>query len=707
MRPEKFINRELSWLEFNARVLEEASDKSNPLFECLKFISIFSSNLDEFFMVRVATVKDRINIGIKKTDASGLTPDQQMERISIRAHELVNIQNNLFNKRILKELQSNGLKILKRNQLTKEQEEFLEGYYINYVYPVLTPMAFDSSRPFPHILNKSLNIGVLVQDKEDEKGHFFAAVQIPSVLPRIVKLPVESGEENYIMLEEIVKMHINRLFAGNEILCAYPFRITRNADIDFKEEEAESVLLEIEKRIKKRRWGAAVRLEVAHNIDQRLLVILKEELELEDKDIYYSRGPLDLTFLMKLSSMVDYEHLKYPVYVPNVPLDLLNEEEDNIFEIIKKKDVFLHHPYESFEPVIRFVQEAAHDPAVLAIKQTLYRVSGDSPIIKALAQAADNGKQVTVLVELKARFDEEKNIQWAKRLELAGCHVIYGLVGLKTHCKITLVVRKEESGIKRYVHMGTGNYNDITAKIYTDMGLFTCNEYIGADASALFNMLTGYSEPPGWYKIATAPIGLREKFLELIKNETSHALDGQKAGIIAKMNSLVDTEIIMALYEASRAGVTIDLIIRGICCLKPGIPYVSENISVRSIVGRFLEHSRIYYFYNNGREDLFLSSADWMPRNLDHRVETMFPIENRNIKERILGKLHIELEDNVKARVLMPEGNYKKQKKRGNKLLNSQEYFCVEAENAGLKQRRKKGSEAIIIPITGIDKLNN
>ncbi|MGB4439431.1 MAG: polyphosphate kinase 1, partial [Sedimentibacter sp.] len=504
--------------------------------------------------------------------------------------------------------------------------------------------------------------------------------QVPSVLPRIVKLPDEDdGNKSFIFLEKIIIMFLNNLFGGQEIICAYPYRITRNADLEYDEDDAEDLLEEIKKSLKKRQWGMAIRLEVDYSMDGNLLEILKSSLNIYDKDIYYIRGPLDLTCFMKLTSMEGYDELKYVPYEPQIPQDLLGYED--IFEAIKEKDIFLTHPYESFDSVVEFVNHASVDPDVLAIKQTLYRVSGDSPIVKALAQAAEKGKQVMVLLEVKARFDEENNIQWAKKLEQAGCHVLYGLVGLKIHCKITLVVRREDDGIKRYVHMGTGNYNDITANIYSDMGLFTCNEYYGADASALFNMLSGYSDTPTWFKFEVAPIGMRSRLLELIENEKQNALQGKKTHIIAKMNSLVDPEIIIKLYEASNAGVEINLIVRGICCLRPGLDGMSKNISVISIVGRFLEHSRIYYFYNDENKDLFLSSADWMPRNLNKRVELLFPVENSDIKERIFNILNIELNNTVKARISDSNGIYKKIDKRGKKIIDSQDYFCNLAVN--------------------------
>ncbi|MTI70869.1 MAG: RNA degradosome polyphosphate kinase [Firmicutes bacterium] len=667
---EYFINRELSWLEFNDRVLNESIDIDNPLFERLKFLAIVSSNLDEFFSVRVASLKDQVNAGYDKKDPAGLTPKRQLKEISKRVHTMVN-EEYLYLNRLFPELRKNNIKILKINEVDKEDILYLEKYFQREVYPVLTPMAVDSSRPFPLILNKSLNIGLLLKDEEEE-GNIFATVQIPSILPRLVKLENKDDNERFILLEDVVNIFIDKLFLGKNVLCSYPYRITRNADLTIHEEEAEDLLIEIEKSIKKRKWGEAIRLEVDNNMDDRLVEVLRKALEIHRGEIYYIDGPIDLTFIFKLVSKNTKKKLTYNKFMAHTPKYLTKTKD--IFKEITKGDILLHHPYESFKPVVDFIKKSAHDENVLAIKQTLYRVSGDSPIVNALAKAAELGKQVTVLVELKARFDEENNIIWAKRLEKAGCHVIYGLLGLKTHSKITLVVRKEEDRIKRYVHLSTGNYNDITAKLYTDIGLFTCNEYFGADASAVFNMLSGYSEPPELYRFYVAPLNLRERFYELIENEIENAKKGHKALIIAKMNSLVDPDIIKMLYKASSNGVRIELIVRGICCLRPGIKNVSDNITVRSIVGRFLEHSRIYYFYNDGREDIYLSSADWMQRNLNRRVELLFPIEDKKVKKRIIDIFSITLNDTVKTRIQKTDGKYKRfESERFS--LNSQEFF--------------------------------
>ncbi|WP_084281362.1 RNA degradosome polyphosphate kinase [Alkaliphilus transvaalensis] len=666
-----YINRELSWLEFNDRVLQEAKDTNNPLFERLKFLMIVSSNLDEFFMVRIASLKDQVNAGYDRPDPSGLTPKEQLNKISDRVHRMVYEQYNALRRGILPKLKKRGIILLNTKSLSEGQKGQLRNYFLEKVYPVLTPIALEQGRPFPLILNRSLNLGVLLQ-KDGSKDVIFATVQVPSVLPRLIPLIEEEGKLAYILLEDVIKLNIHQLFEGYKIISVGSYRITRNADLTIEEEEAEDLLIEIEKSLQKRKWGTAVRLEVDYRGDKRLVEILRSALEIHYKDIFFIWGPIDLRFLGKIYQLNGFEDLKYQQYRPYTPKAL---EKKDIFRAISKEDILLHHPYESFEPVITFVQKAAKDPKVLAIKQTLYRVSGDSPIIKALADAAKKGKQVTVLVELKARFDEEVNIVWAKKLEQAGCHVIYGLVGLKTHCKMTLVVRQESEGIKRYLHLGTGNYNDITAKIYTDMGLFTSNKSLVRDATAIFNMLSGCLNPPKLEKTAIAPINLRAQFLELIKREITHVKEGNRGKIIAKMNSLVDKEIIKALYQASIEGVEIHLIVRGICCLRPSIPQISENIKVRSIVGRFLEHSRIYYFYNNGEEEVYMSSADLMPRNLDRRIEVLFPIEDFKIKKRIINILFIELMDNVKARILDHEGVYHKIDRRGKKLINSQDYF--------------------------------
>jgi len=682
LKPEYYENRELSWLGFDERILGEARDKSNPIFERLKFLSITASNLDEFFMVRVASLKDMVNAEYTKKDISGMTPQQQLDAIHDRVHSLVNVQYSTWQRSLQPGLRQCGLQVIEHHEeLNEEQARYVDHYFLENVYPVLTPMAVDSSRPFPLIVNKTLNLGALLQKKSEAREELeFATVQVPSVLPRIIQIP---AAENYrisvILLEEVIERNMRQLFLSYDVLCVHPYRIMRNADLSIDEDDASDLLKEIQKQLKRRQWGEVIRLEVEEQIDKRLLKILKKEFAIKEDSIYRIAGPLDLTFLMKMYGLKGFEEYKEPKYIPQPVPELVGKTD--IFEEIRKGDILLHHPYQTFDPVVDFVKKAARDSRVLAIKQTLYRVSGNSPIIAALAQAAENGKQVSVLVELKARFDEEHNIAWAKMLERAGCHVIYGLVGLKTHSKITLVVRSEEDGIRRYVHLGTGNYNDSTAKLYTDMGLLTCSESIGEDATAVFNMLSGYSEPPSWNKLSLAPLWLRNRFLTMIQRETEHARNGKPAHIVAKMNSLCDEGLIQALYEASAAGVKIELIVRGICCLKVGIPGVSENISVRSIVGTFLEHSRIYYFLNAGQEEVYLSSADWMPRNLDRRVEILFPIENERLKKEVLHVLEIQLQDTIKAQVKQADGSYEKVDRRGKAALCAQQYFMEYAKN--------------------------
>lgn len=687
MKAEYFENRELSWIGFNERILGEARDKGNPLFERLKFLSITASNLDEFFMVRVASLKDMVNAEYSKKDFSGMTPEQQLNAIHDRVHAFVSTQYSTWQRSLLPGLRQCGLQVIgEHEELTPEQARYVDQYFVENIYPVLTPMAVDSSRPFPLIVNKTLNLGALLKKKNEEDAEpEFATVQVPAVLSRILEIPAaQKGVKSVILLEEMIARNMSQLFLSYDVLCVHPYRIMRNADLTIDEDEASDLLKEIQKQLKKRQWGEVIRLEVDEKMDKRLLKILKREFEIKEDSIYRTSGPLDLTFLMKMYGLKGFDAYKEPRHKPQ-PVPELTGKED-IFEEIRSRDILLHHPYQTFDPVVDFVKKAARDPQVLAIKQTLYRVSGNSPIIAALAQAAENGKQVSVLVELKARFDEEHNIAWAKMLERAGCHVIYGLVGLKTHSKITLVVRREEDGIRRYVHLGTGNYNDSTAKLYTDMGLLTCSESIGEDATAVFNMLSGYSEPASWNKLSLAPLWLRDRFLTMIQRETAYARNKEPAHIVAKMNSLCDPGLIAALYEASAAGVKIELIIRGICSLKVGIEGISENISVRSIVGSFLEHSRIYYFLNGGQEEVYLASADWMPRNLDRRVEILFPIENDQLKKEVKHVLKIQLQDTMKAQIKQPDGTYEKVDRRGKPALCAQEYFTEYAVNLNKSQ---------------------
>ena len=694
--PEHYENRELSWLKFNGRVLNEARDKEIPLLERLKFTGITSSNLDEFFMVRVASLKDMVHAGYKKKDIAGMTASEQLDAINTATRALVDMQYSTYNRSLLPKLKNRNIVILDAYEdLSEEQAAFADAYFMETVYPVLTPMALDASRPFPLIRNKTLNIGALIKRKGAEKEIEFATVQVPSVLPRIVEIPsAQEDGRTFLLLEQMIERNLSKLFLNYKVVCAHPYLIMRNADLPIDEDEAADLLKEIQKQLKKRQWGEVIRLEVEDRMDEKLLSILKKELHVADADVFEINGPLDLTFLMKLYGLKGCDDLRYKPYTPQRVPQI--EPGGDIFAAIRGGDILMHHPYQTFDPVVEFIRRASIDPDVLAIKQTLYRVSGNSPIIASLAQAAENGKQVTVLVELKARFDEEHNIVWAKKLEQAGCHVIYGLVGLKTHSKIALVVRREEEGIRRYVHLGTGNYNDSTAKLYTDCGIFTCSEAIGEDATAVFNMLSGYSEPLSWNRLVVAPIWLRKKFLKLISRETKHAKEGREGRIIAKMNSLCDKDIIAALYEASAAGVQIDLIVRGICCLKVGIPGISENIRVRSIVGNFLEHSRIFYFQNDGQPELFMGSADWMPRNLDRRVEILFPVEDEEIQKNVYHILEVELADNTKAHILKKDGVYEKIDRRGKTLVNSQDQFCKEAK---VKEPKDKGyQERVFIP---------
>lgn len=731
--PALYLNRELSWLEFNERVLEEARDRTNPLLERLKFLAISCSNLDEFFMIRVASLKDLVNARYIRPDPAGLTPTEQLRAISGRTHQMVQRQYTTYNRMHKPALLRQRIRLLAPDELTAAQAAFVREYFNSTVFPILTPMAVDAARPFPLLANRSINLCVRIEqttaevdNDSDASQQNFALIQVPSVIPRLLALPSnceeiaettgpilagaasreldpaasetlqnqlpadEPDEEpeapdglpaggpclDFILLEDVVRMHLYRLFSGVHLGEAWCFRIMRNADLDIEEEDAADLLKEIEKQLKMRQWGQVIRLEAEAGFDEDLLRFLVRSLAIDQQDIYLINGPLDLTFLNKLYKLPDDDSLRYPAYEPQPNLAFKNRE---IFAAIRERDILLHHPYESFDPVVDFIRSAAEDPEVLAIKQTLYRVSGNSPIVSCLAAAAESGKQVLVLVELKARFDEENNIHWARKLEQSGCHVIYGLVGLKTHSKITLVVRRDEDGIRRYVHLGTGNYNDITAGIYTDYGLLTCSESFGADASEFFNMLSGYSAPLAWRKLVPAPHWMRQMFLRRIEQEKRHAEAGKPARIIAKLNSLVDPVIIDALYAASRAGVVIDLIVRGICCLRPGVPGLSEQITVRSIIGRYLEHSRIFYFYNDGLEDLFLASADWMPRNLDRRVELAFPIEDMAVWEQIMANLKLQLGDTNRTRLMLPDGRYERIDRRGKVQVDCQEMMCTAA----------------------------
>ena len=675
-KPEYYLNRELSWLKFNERVLGEASIPVTPLLERLKFIAIACSNLDEFFMVRVGTLKNQQEESPDWLDAAGMSPAQQLSEIAKSTHKQVKQQYRLL-KELRRKLESEQIVFVNAENLSPISAEWIRKYFENTIAPVLTPLAVDASHPFPFLSNRSLNLGVTLLDKTGEAN--IAVIQVPSVLPRLLEIPIEKGKRCFVFLEDVIRLYCRKLFHGYKIKNIVPFRITRNADFLIDEEEADDLLLEVERSLRQRKRGRAVRLEIGAVDNKSLKKFLLAELRISEDDLYEIHGPLDLTCFNKFADIAGLDHLRQAPLQPQRPLDLLYR--DNLFDAIRERDLLLHHPYESFRPVVEFVRQAAEDPDVLAIKQTLYRVSGNSPIVRALAQAAENGKQVTAVVEIMARFDEENNILWARRLEEAGCHVIYGLVGLKTHAKMCLVVRRENSGIRRYVHMGTGNYNDATARVYTDMGLFTANDQFGADASGFFNVLTGYSDPPVWNKISVAPLGLRDRIVELIDQEIQFAREGKPARIIAKMNSLVDKDIIAQLYEASAAGVRIDLIVRGICVLRPGLPGASANISVRSIVGRFLEHSRIFYFNGGGDEKCFLSSADWMPRNLNSRVELFFPVETEVHRKRILGVLELLLTDNQKAYEMREDGSYRRRKLSGKPKIGAQDELLRQARD--------------------------
>ena len=653
-KPEYFYNRELSWLKFNLRVLKEAMVKETPLLERLKFIAISASNLDEFFMVRVAGLWSNFDSGVEKRDASGMSVHEQLVAISQAAHEQVRTQTKSLIA-LMAEMDAVKLHFRRVKDLSELGKDWLEEYYREVVFPVLTPMAVDASRPFPFLANKTLNLAVELIKADGE--HSMGLIQVPSVLDRIVEVEPE-GKRTFVFLEDIIASHCHDLFKGCHILDMVSFRVTRDSDLDLEEDDSVDLMKEVEESLRKRKRGAAVRLEIFKTNNNRIKRFLEENLDVTEMEVYEINGPLDPTCFFKFIGMKGMWPWLYEPFVPQRPLEL--PDDSDLFAAIRENDILLHHPYESFDPVVKLVSDAADDPQVLAIKQTLYRVSGNSPIVAALARAAENGKQVTVLVELKARFDEENNILWARRLEKAGCHVIYGLVGLKTHAKIILIVRKEDNGIKRYLHLGTGNYNDSTAKLYTDLGLMTANDEFGSDASAFFNLLSGYSEPPVWNKLVMAPLGLREKIYALIDNEIAMVRSGREGHIIAKMNSLIDQPVIQKLYEASAAGVHIDLIVRGICGLRTGIEGISDNITVRSIVGRQLEHSRIFWFANGGEEQLYLSSADWMPRNLNDRVELFFPVETEEHIRRIKALLDLYLRDNVGAHMMQSNGSYRR-----------------------------------------------
>ena len=714
-----FYNRELSWLEFDDRILNEARDTKNPLLERLNFLSITASNLDEFYIVRVASLRDMQSIDFAERDIAGFSIDEQLERIDQKTRRTMSLMYSTYGRSLVPSLAQEKIFLKNYDELSDQLKAIADSYFKAVLYPILTPMAVDSSRPFPLIYNRMLNMCVMLKNEPkmvklqekatdgisnakhtvNEDKYIYATVQIPTVVKRLYQIPTEEGDV-FIPVEQIIRANTDMLFDGQTVVATAFYRVMRNADLDIDEDEAEDLLKEIEEQVRRRRFGEIIRLEVQEDIDSDLLKYIVDELEVDEADIFSVNGPIDLTFLSKLTSACKAKHPEL-CYRSHEPAEAASFDGPvsglDIFEQIRTKDRIVHHPYETFEPVLEFVKQAARDPNVLAIKQTLYRVSDRSPIIASLLEAAQNGKQVMVLVELKARFDEENNINWAKKLENAGCHVIYGLVGLKTHSKITLVVRKEEDGIRRYLHLATGNYNDVTAKIYTDLGIFTASESFGEDASEFFNMLSGFSIPQAWRRLIPAPLWMKDYFISRIMREADNAKAGKPARIIAKINSLVDESVIKALYTASNAGVKIDLIVRGICCLRAGIPGMSENITVRSITGRFLEHSRIFYFYNEGYEDMYLASADWMPRNLNRRVELLFPVEDPDCRARVKEVLDVELADTVRAHFLSPDGTYHKLDLRGKEKIDSQQKL-IDLADAAVAERHKSIDKNEFIP---------
>lgn len=678
--PQYYFNRDLSWIEFNRRVLEEALDKELPLLERVKFLSIFCTNLDEFYMIRVSGLMEQISAGISNIGIDGLTPIEALNLIKARVDELLKIHMNCYLNDVLPSLKENGIEILNYNDLEEDEQNLLKQYYIKEIFPTLTPLAFDPGRPFPHISNLSLNLGVRIEKPTGERH--FARVKVPKNLPRFININQikekldsgrkQSGKIRLTYLEQVIQANLESLFPKMHIIDSYLFRVTRDTDIEIQEDEADDLLKVIEENIRQRKFGAVVRLEIENELPTQILNLLKKNLEISDESIQILNGPLSLGDLISLYDL-PFQNLKFKPFSPSIPK--VFEENDDIFSAIKKNDILLSHPYHSFLPVINFLRAASTDPDVLTIKQTLYRVGSNSPIVENLIEAAENGKQVAALVELKARFDEENNIQWARRLEKVGVHVVYGLVGLKTHCKVTLVIRREGTGLRRYVHLSTGNYNITTARQYSDLGLFTCDEDIADDVTELFNYLTGYSEQDNYKELLIAPINMREKLIELIEEEIQSHKKYGNGYIIIKVNSITDPEMIQTLYLASCEGVKIDLLVRGICMLKPGIKGVSENIKVISIVGRFLEHSRVFYFYNNGNSKIYSGSADLMERNLNRRVEVIFPIKSKVIGSFILNNiLKLQLSDNVNARVLDSSGKYSLvQRKPEDEVIDSQD----------------------------------
>jgi polyphosphate kinase len=692
-KPEYLINRELSWLAFNGRVLAEAKDPEVPLLERLKFLAILSSNLDEFFMIRVAGLMRQVLAGDNAESSDGLTPQKQREEISAEVHRMVAEEALVYLKEIRPTLAKRGIRILVPSELEDGALQRVREFFQRDVFPVLTPLAVDPGHPFPHLFNKTLNLAVLL-DREDGTEHF-GIVQVPRTLDRLVRLPAPEGEHRFLLLEDVVRMYLPDLFPGYVVRSAHGFRVTRDGDLAIEEEEDDPLLYAIERSLRQREWGIAVRLEVEAGMPETEMKSLRAAVGVDELDVYRMDGPLQMSDFMSVATLNHEPELREPPYTPSVRPPI--REEEDIFATVAREDVLLHHPYESFDSVVRFLRAAAEDPGVLAIKQTLYRTSGDSPVADALAKAAENGKQVTAIIELRARFDEGSNIAWARALERAGAHVIYGLVGLKTHCKHTLVVRRETGGLRRYAHVSTGNYNPVTARVYTDIGMLTADPDITADISDLFNLLTGYARPPQWRSIITAPQGLKERILEFIDAERAEAEAGRPSRILAKLNAVVDREVIRALYKASRAGVPVDLIVRGICCLRPGVPGVSENIRVRSVVDRFLEHERVLVFGTGERTRMFLSSADWMPRNFLRRVELTWPVKSPALQKRIFDEiLHASLHDNRKAWDLGADGTYVRVKAKENEAVLRSQAWLLDVERpiaaAGGRLHRGRGA---------------
>ncbi|HZT11240.1 MAG TPA: polyphosphate kinase 1 [Candidatus Baltobacteraceae bacterium] len=679
--PSLYFSRELSWLEFNDRVLEEALDDRTPLLERIKFLAIYGTNLDEYFMIRVAAIKQQIEAQVHRRSEDGRLPSEHLLAISERLRISLGRQMHLLNETLVPELQQHGIRICRVAELDEERRAHLERAFDDQVFPVLTPLAVDSGHPFPYISNLSLSLAVELEEvTPDGVELHFARVKIPQTLPRFVAVePSAEGQRWFVLLEDLISHHLSSLFPGMEVRDSYLFRVTRDADLDLQEDEADDLLRAIESELQRRRFGEPVRLEIERGMPEYIRELLLKALELGHTDCYEIDGFMGLTDLFALATLPDYEELHDPPFTPAIPRRLIGVTD--LFSAIRESDILLHHPYESFDPVVQFVRQAAEDEAVLAIKSTLYRTSGkNSPIVRALLDAADNGKQVAVMIELKARFDEENNIEWARRLERAGVHVVYGFAGVKTHAKATLVVRKEEDGIRRYMHFGTGNYNEKTARLYTDLSLFTCRPELGADVTQLFNALTGFSKITDYEDLLVAPVNLRRELMALIERETEHARAGRPSGIRAKLNAVTDGEIVRALYRASQAGVPIDLQVRGMCVMRPGIAGVSENVRVRSIVGRFLEHSRIYVFENGGDREIFIGSADWMGRNLDRRVETIVPVLDPLLAETIYGHiLAVLFADNVKARELQSDGTYVRLHPSGQMPINAQHVFLTQA----------------------------